>query len=95
MIKSGGHRIAPREIEDAIVEHDAIHEAAVIGIPDELLDEQIKAVVVLRAGATLDCEELARFLKDRLPAYKIPKVVEFRDALPKSAAGKIDRKALG
>lgn len=94
MIKAGGHRIAAKEIEDAILEHEAVHEAAVIGIPDELLGEQIKAFVVLRPGASLDQEALAKFLSTRVPPFKIPRYLELRPDLPKNESGKIMKQAL-
>jgi acyl-CoA synthetase (AMP-forming)/AMP-acid ligase II len=94
MLKVGGHRVAAREIEDAILEHPAVSEAAVIGIPDELLGDRLEAFVVLRAGAAVDAAGLGGFLKDRLPAYKIPGRIVFRDDLPKSAAGKVMKDAL-
>lgn len=94
MIKAGAHRIAAKEIEEAILEHDAIHETAVIGIPDEILGEQIKALIVLREGAELSADELGKFLRGVLPAYKLPGVVEFRDDLPKNESGKIMKQVL-
>lgn len=94
MLKVGGHRVAAREIEDAILEHPAVSEAAVIGLPDELLGDRLVAFVVLRGGAALDAAGLGGFLKDRMPAYKIPARIDFRDELPKSAAGKVMKDVL-
>jgi long-chain acyl-CoA synthetase len=94
MIKVGGHRVAAREIEDAILEHPEVHETAVIGVPDELLGEQVKAFVVLRHPGTLDADALGGFLKPRLAPYKIPALIDFRSELPKNESGKIMKEAL-
>ncbi len=99
MLKVGGHRVAAREIEDAILEHPGVHECAVIGIADELLGDRLRAYVVARepaaGGATLsDGNELGRFLKERLPAYKIPGELVLRADLPKNESGKIMKEAL-
>lgn len=89
MIKAGAHRISPKEIEDVLLEHPAVHEAAVVGVPDEILGEAIEAHVVARPGASLAAHELEEHSRGRLPAYKVPRAIVLRDALPKSAAGKI------
>ena len=94
MIKSGGHRIAAREIEDAILEHTEVHETAVIGVPDEILGERIKAVVVLRSPDGIDARTLTKFIGPRLPSYKIPQIIEFRSTLPKNESGKIMKQVL-
>lgn len=94
MIKAGAHRIAAKEIEDAILEHPEVHETAVIGVPDEILGEAIKAFVVLRAGGAGDVAALELFLKKRLPAYKQPTTIELRADLPKNESGKIMKNRL-
>lgn len=94
LLKVGGHRVAAREIEDAIVAHPAVHECAVIGVPDELLGDRLRAFVVLRDGAALDAAGLGSFLKDHLPGYKIPSTIDFLDELPKNESGKIMKEAL-
>jgi acyl-CoA synthetase (AMP-forming)/AMP-acid ligase II len=93
-IKSGAHRIHPKEIEDVILEHASVHEAAVIGVPDETLGEAIHAFVVLRKGSAADADDLLAHCRAHLPAYKVPKRVLFRDELPKGATGKILKRAL-
>jgi acyl-CoA synthetase (AMP-forming)/AMP-acid ligase II len=93
MIKSGAHRIAAREIEDAILEHEAVHEVAVLGVPDAILGEAIHAYVVPR-DRPVDAEVLRAFLSTRLAGYKIPGVVVNRSALPKNEAGKILKQQL-
>lgn len=94
MLKAGGHRISPLEIEDQLVAHPLVHEAAVIGVTDETLGELIKGFVVLTPGAHLEGPELARFLSERLPTYKIPQQWAFVTELPKNESGKIMKQAL-
>ncbi|NWF96011.1 MAG: long-chain fatty acid--CoA ligase [Candidatus Thorarchaeota archaeon] len=94
MFISGGENVFPTEIEEVLYQHPAVLEAAVVGIPDEKWGEVGKAVVVRKPGKTVTDEELRAFLEGRLARYKIPKVYEFRDSLPKSAAGKILKREL-
>jgi acyl-CoA synthetase (AMP-forming)/AMP-acid ligase II len=94
MLKVGGHRVAAREIEDAILEHPAVSECAVIGRADELLGDKLEAYIVLRSAGAVDAAGLGLFLKDRLPAYKIPTRIELREALPKNASGKVMKEVL-
>jgi len=92
MIKIGGNRVSAKEIEDAIYEHPEVVEAAVIGIPDDVLGEAPKAfLVVKRSCKESIAEELPGFLQQRLAIYKIPKFYEIRDSLPKSESGKIQK----
>ncbi|MDI6601868.1 MAG: long-chain fatty acid--CoA ligase [Thermoanaerobacteraceae bacterium] len=94
MIILGGFNVYPREVEDALLEHPDILEAAVIGVGDPLKGEEVKAFVVLKEGAKADKKELQSFLKNKLASYKIPKIFEFVPQLPKNAAGKIQKKLL-
>jgi acyl-CoA synthetase (AMP-forming)/AMP-acid ligase II len=94
LLKVAGHRVSAKEIEDAIAEHPAVLEVAVIGIPDELLGDKLRAFVVVRDGATLEAPALGAFLKDRIAAYKIPDDIQFRTDLPRSSAGKVLKEAL-
>jgi long-chain acyl-CoA synthetase len=89
LIIRGGFNVYPAELEDVLHAHPAILEAAVVGIPDDRLGEEVKAVVVLRPGASLTEEELIDYCKERIAAYKYPRVIEFRDALPRNTLGKI------
>src|SRR5665811_1927191 len=89
MVNSAGLKIWPREVEEVLYTHEAIKECAVIGVADPLFGENVKACIVLRSGATLCAEEVVVFCKQRLSAYKAPKIVEFMETLPKSATGKI------
>ena len=89
LIIRGGYNVYPAEIEDVLHAHPAIAEAAVIGILDDRLGEEVMAVVTLRPGASLTAPELIAYCKERIAAYKYPRVIEFRDELPKNAMGKI------
>jgi long-chain acyl-CoA synthetase len=94
MIISGGFNIYPREVEDAIMTHPQVAEAAVIGVPDEVWGESVKAFVVVKPGARLAEEEIIQSCKEHLASYKKPKSVEFVPDLPKNAYGKVLRKVL-
>ena len=94
LIICSGYNVYPRTIEEALYEHPAIAEAAVCGIPDDYRGETVKAYIVRREGASLTESELLAFLKDRLSKIEMPKIVEFRGELPKSAVGKILKKEL-
>lgn len=94
MINAAGYKVWPREIEDVLYTHPAIREAAVVGIPDSYRGETVKAVVSLRAGESATLEELSLFCKERMAAYKYPRVIEIVDELPKTVTGKILRRAL-
>jgi len=91
MIKSGAHRIHPKEIEEAIAELDGIAEVAVVGIADDILGQVIKAFVVARPGIKLDVMQIKAHCQRRLAAYKIPKQIEFVTELPRTASGKIKK----
>lgn len=94
MIIASGYNVYPIEIEDVIYEHPKVLEAAVFGVPHPYRGETIKAVIVPRDGQTLTEEEIIEFCKEKLAAYKVPKIVEFRDELPKTAVGKILKRKL-
>ena len=94
LILCSGYNVYPREVEEVLFMHPAVAEAAAIGIPDPYRGESVKAFVVLKSGmAALDSEIIA-FCKERLAAYKVPKVVEFAADLPKSLVGKVLRREL-
>ena len=92
MIISGGENVYPTETENVLQEHPAVREVAVVGVPDERWGEAVKAVVVLAPGKQVTAEELIAFCKTRIGGYKCPKSIDFADALPKSAVGKILRR---
>jgi long-chain acyl-CoA synthetase len=94
LIIRGGFNIYPREVEEVLYAHPAVAEAAVVGMRDPMLGEDVLAFVALKAGATADAEALIAFCQSRLAKYKCPKQVRFLDALPKTPIGKILRKEL-
>jgi len=94
MIVSGGFNVFPREVEDVLSTHPAVAQVAVIGVPDEKWGEAVKAVVVVRPGASVDPDELIALVKERKGAVHAPKTVDFADAIPLSPLGKPDKKTL-
>jgi len=94
MIISGGYNVYPRDIEEVFFEHPKVLEATAIGIPHPKRGEQVKVFVVLNAGETATPEELIEYCKDKLAAYKLPTMIEFREELPKTNVGKILKKDL-
>lgn len=94
MIKSKGERISPREIEDVLCALDGVAEAAVIGVPDEILGQAIKAFIVLSADARLTERHILKYCSDNLQTFMVPKYVEFLDSLPKTPNGKVHKKGL-
>ena len=89
MIIRGGYNVYPREIEEVLYEHPAVSEAAVIGVPDDRLGEEVAAMVVLREGADASEQDLRDYVKERVAAYKYPRTIRFSDELPKGPTGKI------
>ncbi|MFN2144817.1 MAG: long-chain-fatty-acid--CoA ligase [Anaerolineales bacterium] len=94
LIKPGGFQVWPREVEEVLSDHPAVLEVGVGGIPDAESGEAVKAWVVLKPGQSVTADELRTFCKQGLAAYKVPKEIEFRDELPKTAVGKILRREL-
>jgi long-chain acyl-CoA synthetase len=94
MILRGGFNVYPREVEEVLYAHEAIVEAAVIGVPHASHGEEVKAVVALGKDAQASADEIIAFCKERLAAYKYPRVVEFMEALPKGPTGKILKREL-
>jgi long-chain acyl-CoA synthetase len=94
MIIAGGYNIYPREIDEVLYQHPKIADAVAVGIPDEYRGETVKAYVVPKNGETITEKEVIEFCKDKLAAYKRPKIIEIRNELPKSIVGKILRKVL-
>ena len=89
LIIRGGYNVYPSEIENVLHAHPAIAEAAVVGVPDERLGEEVMAVVILRPGMAVAEHELVSYCRGQLAAYKCPRVYQFRAELPKNALGKI------
>ncbi|MDH3212408.1 MAG: long-chain fatty acid--CoA ligase [Myxococcales bacterium] len=94
MIIRGGFNIYPREVEEVLFSHPAILEAAVIGVPHEKHGEEVKAIVVPRPDQGLTVEAVVAFCKERLAAYKYPRIIEFAESLPKGPTGKILKRNL-
>ena len=94
MIVSGGENIYPAEVENAVMAHPAVADCAVIGVPDDKWGEAVKAIVVLKAGETATAEDIIAFCRTRIAAYKVPKSVDFVEALPRNPSGKILRREL-
>ena len=94
MIVSGGENIYPAEVENAVFGHPAVADVAVIGVPDEKWGEAVKAVVVLKPGATATAEEIMAYARERIAGYKTPRSVDFIAALPRNPSGKVLRREL-
>jgi long-chain acyl-CoA synthetase len=94
MIIRGGYNVYPREIEEVLYTHQAVFEAAVFGIPNDDLGEEIAAVIVLKPGAKATADDLRQHVKSQVAPYKYPRVIKFFNELPKTAAGKILKRAI-
>jgi acyl-CoA ligase (AMP-forming) (exosortase A-associated) len=94
MIKTSGFRVSPTEVEEVLFQSGLVKEAAVIGIPDEVLGQTIKAFVAAKDRQPADTQALSEFCGQKLPRHMVPKAVEFLDALPKTSSGKVDYPAL-
>ena len=94
IIKSRGEKVSPKEVENVIYAFPGIKEAAVVGVPDELLGRALKAIVVAAEGVEIEARELVAHCLGRLEDFMVPRLVEFRAALPKTNTGKIRRAAL-
>jgi len=94
IIIAGGYNIYPADVEAVLFEHPGVKEAAVIGVPHERRGETVKAFIVLKEGETATGEEIIAFCRERMAAYRVPRIVEFRTDLPKSIIGKVLRREL-
>lgn len=94
MVIAGGYNIYPRDIDEVLYQHPKVLDAIAVGVPDDYRGETVKAFIVLKPGESVTVEEIVGFCKERLAIYKVPKEVEFRNELPKSAIGKVLRKIL-
>jgi long-chain acyl-CoA synthetase len=94
MIVASGFKVWPRDVEDVLYQHPAVRECAVIGVPDDYRGETVKAFVALKQGEAAGGDEIIAFCKERLAAYKYPRLVEFVPEIPKTATGKFLRRAL-
>jgi fatty-acyl-CoA synthase len=94
MIVSGGENVFPREVEDLLADHDAIEEAAVVGVVDDEWGQRLRAFVVLRDGAALSEDDVQEYVKQNLARYKAPRDVVFLERLPRNATGKVLKREL-
>ena len=94
IINRGGEKISPREVDEIIMEHPAVHQCVTFAMPHEMLGEDVAAAIVLRQGTAATDRELREFASARLAPYKVPKTVELVDAIPRSEATKVNRRAL-
>lgn len=92
-INASGFKVWPREVEEVLMEHPKVHEVAVVGVPDPYRGETVKAVVSCVTGVELEATEIQSFARERLAGYKVPRLIEFVDELPKTFSGKILRRA--
>jgi crotonobetaine/carnitine-CoA ligase len=91
MIKRAGENVSTSEVEETLKQHPAVFDAAVVAIPDPVRDQAIKAYVMVKDGAAATADELIAWCRERLSAFKVPEVVEFRDAFPRTSVGKIQK----
>jgi long-chain acyl-CoA synthetase len=91
IIKTRGEKVSPKEVENVLYRLDGVLEAAVMGVSDPILGEAVKAAVVLKKGVNITEEDLRRFCARNLEDFMVPKIVEFRESLPKTETGKIKK----
>ena len=94
VIRRRGENLSPLEVEDVLTEHPSVLECAVVGVPSELSDEEVKAFVVAAEGATLDYHELAEFTRARLSAFKVPRFWQELKTLPRTPTGRVAKHQL-
>jgi long-chain acyl-CoA synthetase len=94
MVNVSGYKVWPREVEEVLSKHSGLNESAVIGVPDPVSGEAVKAFVVVKEGETLTEEDLIKFCRSRMAVYKAPRYVEFIDALPRNPTGKVLKREL-
>ncbi|HWN55624.1 MAG TPA: AMP-binding protein [Methylomirabilota bacterium] len=94
MIISGGENVYPAEVEDALFDHPAIADVAIIGVPDERWGETVKAIVVRKAGVDAQPQDIIAFARERLAHYKCPTSVDFAESLPRNPSGKLLKREL-
>jgi carnitine-CoA ligase len=94
MIKRAGENVAANEVESVLVQHPSVFEAAVIGVPDQMRDEAIKAYIILRDDHDVSEEELLAFCRERLAKFKVPDSIEFIPEFPRTSVGKIQKHIL-
>jgi fatty-acyl-CoA synthase len=95
MILSGGENVFPQEVEELLTAHDAVADAAVFGVPDPDFGQRLAAAVVLKPGSSATADELQAYVHERLARHKVPREIDFVDALPRTSTGKLRRRKLG
>jgi len=91
MIKRAGENVSASEVEDTLRQHHAVFDAAVVGVPDPMRDQTIKAYVIVKEGAGSSAAELVAWCAERLSKFKVPEQIEFRDSFPRTSVGKIQK----
>jgi len=94
IILAGGYNVYPHEVEEVIYEHPKVKEAVCFGVPDPYRGQTVKACIVLKEGEVATPDEITEFCQERLARFKVPKLLEFREELPKSPIGKVLRRVL-
>ncbi|MDB2621543.1 AMP-binding protein [Porticoccaceae bacterium] len=94
MIVSGGENVYPAEVENALFDHEAVGDVAVIGVPDEKWGEAVKAVIVLKPGMAATEDEIIAHSRTKIAGYKVPKSIDFTDVLPRNPTGKLLKREL-
>ena len=94
LVITGGYNVYPREVEEVLYEHPDVVEAAVVGVPDEHLGQEVAAAVALRPGAVASADDIREYVREQIAGYKYPRVVWIRESLPKGPTGKILRREL-
>jgi acyl-CoA synthetase (AMP-forming)/AMP-acid ligase II len=94
MIVSGGENVFPQEVEDCLARHDAVADAAAIGVDDEDFGKRLRAFVVVEDGSKVDADTLKDWVKENLARYKVPREIVFLDELPRNATGKVLKREL-
>jgi acyl-CoA synthetase (AMP-forming)/AMP-acid ligase II len=94
MIKSRGYRIEMGEIEAVLANHEQVKSSVVVAIPDELIGNRIGAVIVPVGKGAISKDDVIGYCARQLPKYMLPEIIEFRDSLPMTSSGKVDRKSL-
>ena len=94
LIKTRGERVSPKEVENTLHEIDGVAEAAVIGVPDEILGKAIKAFIVINNGSKLAEKDIINYCSYNLESFMVPKYIDFVDSFKKTSSGKIDKKVL-
>ena len=94
MIITGGENVYPAEVEEALLQHPAIADVAVIGVPDDRWGEAVKAIAVMKPGFDATADEIIQSVKGHIAPYKVPRSIDFVEGLPRNASGKILKREL-